>query len=163
MKHHKPTQEQAKCLFKKSSVESTHRRIWFSLGRYFSFCFAFETVPHCLAKDDLELEVAFLPLSAVCWDYMGYAGDGLRSFIYQSQALVSVAEGSAVLGAAEMAQRFRALAALPEDPDLILRTREADHNCFNSSYRRSHSLFWSPWAPGMHVVHRRTFIHVKNK
>jgi hypothetical protein len=45
--------------------------------------------------------------------------------------------------AGEVAQQFRALNALPEDPHLISRTHSAVE-----VYRAPNILFWSPWAPG---------------
>jgi hypothetical protein len=48
-----------------------------------------------------------------------------------------------------MAQQY-----LPEDPDLVASTHVGIE----------HSLFWCPWAPGIHIVYinvGKMFIHIK--
>jgi hypothetical protein len=61
-----------------------------------------------------------------------------------------------------MAQWLRAPSSvLPDDPDSILSTHTVAQSSLtvvvvicDSSYRRSLALFWLPWVPGTHVVHR---------
>jgi hypothetical protein len=48
------------------------------------------------------------------------------------------------------------LAALPEDLGSIPSTDMVSHSSCNFSSRESKGFFWSPWAPGMHVLHRHT-------
>lgn len=68
-------------------------------------------------------------------------------------------------GAAELAQEFRALAALRGDTVLILRTHMAVRTEHNFASRESDALFWLPWLLGMHIVYihtcRQEFIHIK--
>ena len=52
----------------------------------------------------------------------------------------------------------KSMAVLPADLGSIPRTHSAGWLTilFNSNSKGSHALFWPPWAPGTHMVYRKT-------